>query len=183
MSDKNKEKKEITITKGKLAVIIILILLLIGGGVFVGLNWQKWTNDEPTTQTALPGNPDIDPGAEEWNGGKLPNKDETGGEKKGIQIPGYPSISLPADKTDVQIALLNPDGNRCYFTFEIVLDDTGETIYTSKMVPPGKAVTNITLSKPLPAGNYKATIKITTASVENLSPMNGANVKTELIVK
>lgn len=179
----SKEKKEITITKGKLAVMIILILLLIGGGVFVGLNWKNWTSDDPASKTTSHDNPDIDPGAKDWNGGTLPDKDETGGAKKGIQIPGYPSIALPAGKTDVQVALLNPDGNRCYFTFEIVLDDTGETIYTSKMVPPGKAVTNITLSKPLSAGNYKATIKITTASVEDLSPMNGANVQTELIVK
>ena len=34
--------------------------------------------------------------------------------------------------------LMNPEGNPCYFTFEIVLNDTDETIYTSKMVEPKK---------------------------------------------
>lgn len=55
----------------------------------------------------------------------------------GIKIPGYPSISLPADKQDAEVALLNPEGNPCYFTFELVLTDTDEVLYTSKQVEPG----------------------------------------------
>ena len=57
-------------------------------------------------------------------------------EPTGIRIPGYPSITIEADKKDVQMNLMNPEGNPCYFTFEIVLNDTDETIYTSKMVEP-----------------------------------------------
>ena len=45
-------------------------------------------------------------------------------------------ITIEADKKDVQMNLMNPEGNPCYFTFEIVLNDTDETIYTSKMVEP-----------------------------------------------
>ena len=81
------------------------------------------------------------------------------------------------------MALLNPEGNPCYFTFELVLKDSGETLYKSKMVPPGKAITKITLSRALPAGEYNATIKITTASLENGGAMNGANVETVLKVQ
>ena len=47
---------------------------------------------------------------------------------------------------------MNPEGNPCYFTFTLVLKDTDETIYQSKMVEPGKAITQITLSKELSAG-------------------------------
>ena len=46
------------------------------------------------------------------------------------------TITIEADKKDVQMNLMNPEGNPCYFTFEIVLNDTDETIYTSKMVEP-----------------------------------------------
>lgn len=83
----------------------------------------------------------------------------------------------------MQMNLMNPEGNPCYFTFEIVLNDTDETIYTSKMVEPGKAITEVTLEKTLAAGEYPATIKITTASLIDGSAMNGANVETTLIAQ
>lgn len=55
-------------------------------------------------------------------GDALPDKTpESSGEAVGIKIPGYPSISLPANQQDVEVALLNPEGNPCYFTFELVL--------------------------------------------------------------
>ena len=58
------------------------------------------------------------------------------GKPTGTRIPGYPSITIEADNKDVQMNLMNPEGNPCYFIFEIVLNDTDETIYTSKMVEP-----------------------------------------------
>lgn len=102
---------------------------------------------------------------------------------EGIRIPGYPSITIPADTTDIEMNLENPAGNPCYFTFELVLKDTNETLYTSKMVEPGKAITNVTLSHGLEKGEYQAVIKISTASLEDGSAMNGANVETTLIVQ
>ena len=114
---------------------------------------------------------------------KTQTADDTGEKPTGIRIPGYPSITIEADKKDVQMNLMNPEGNPCYFTFEIVLNDTGETIYTSKMVEPGKAITEVTLDKALAAGEYPATIKITTASLTDGSAMNGANVETTLIAQ
>ena len=105
------------------------------------------------------------------------------GEAVGIKIPGYPSISLPANQQTVQVALLNPEGNPCYFTFELVLSDTDEVLYTSKQVPPGQMIEEITLTRPLEAGQYNATLRITTASLQDGSAMNGANVETILDVQ
>lgn len=85
--------------------------------------------------------PDLDSNA------KTQTADDTGEKPTGIRIPGYPSITIEADKKDVQMNLMNPEGNPCYFTFEIVLNDTDETIYTSKMVEPGKAITEVTLEE------------------------------------
>lgn len=167
-------KKTITLKPWQLIATIALIIALIGGGIYVGIKWFEDKN--PTA--------DIDAGAQDWTN-ELNNDDgqSTANKGEGIAIPGYPSIALPKDTANVQVALLNPKGNPCYFTFAIVLKDTNETIYTSKQVPPGKAVTNLKLTKPLAEGTYKATIKITTNSLKDLSPMNGANVETELIVK
>ncbi|MEG2687057.1 MAG: hypothetical protein RR954_08070 [Christensenellaceae bacterium] len=176
-NEEKPSKKGITLKPWQLIVTILVIVTLIGGGIFAGVNWNNWFGEKAPVA-------DIDTGAHDWNN-NLPNDDKnsTANKGEGIAIPGYPSITIPKDTKDVQVMLLNPKGNLCYFTFEIVIKDTNETIYTSKQVPPGKAVTNLTLTKPLSAGTYKATIKITTNSLKDMSPMNGANVETELIVK
>lgn len=185
----NKNHGGIVLKKKHIAVIVIIILLLLIVAVVVGLNWNSWFGggsspkaDENTSSTGTTQDfkPDIDPSAKDYQGSQPENK---GGEAVGIKIPGYPSITLPADQKDVSIVLLNPEGNPCYFTFELVLKESNEVLYTSKMVPPGQSVSNITLSRALQAGEYNAVIKISTNSLENGAAMNGANVETVLIVK
>ena len=172
---------EIVISKRTLVIGLAVILIIVVGALTVAIGWNSWfgSTEGPS---ASGGNPDIDPGAGDWNGAPIPDK--TPGEPaEGIKIPGYPSITLPKNKEKVNVALVNPEGNSCYFTFELVLKDTGESLYKSKLVPPGKAITEITMSRALDAGEYDAVIKITTTSVYDGSPMNGANVETVLIVK
>lgn len=51
--------------------------------------------------------PDQDPNA------KTQTADDTGEKPTGIRIPGYPTITIEADKKDVQMNLMNPEGNPC----------------------------------------------------------------------
>ena len=175
---------QIVIEKKFLITTLIVAFLVVVSTIVVAANWDNWFGKNvPTTPgTSQNGNLDIDPGADDWNGQQLPDKTDNA-PAVGIKIPGYPSITLPKDQKTVNVALLNPEGNPCYFAFEIVLKDTGESLYKSKLVPPGKAITEITMSRALSAGAYNATIKITTTSVADGSAMNGANVETVLIVK
>ncbi|MGN0462361.1 MAG: hypothetical protein ACI4HZ_07950 [Ruminococcus sp.] len=179
MNNKHGKNDSIVIKKKHIVIAVIIILLLVAGGVVLALNFGNWFGEEsaPTTQSTTM---EVDPNAGQYNGQQPEDK---GGEAEGIKIPGYPSITIPANKEDVTVALLNPDGNPCYFVFELVLKDTEETLYKSKLVPPGQAITDITLSKPLTAGEHNAVIKISTYSLEDQSPMNGANVETVLIAK
>ena len=179
----SKNDSQIVISKKTLSLSLIVLLLLVVGVVTVALNWNNWfgsAHEGPSSSQI--GDLDIDENAGDWNGEKLPDKTDDA-PAAGIKIPGYPSITLPKDQKTVNVALLNPEGNPCYFTFEIVLKDTGESLYKSKLVPPGKAITQITMARALPVGEYNATIKITTTSVADGSAMNGANVETVLIVK
>lgn len=195
MSEENENVKQgtkhaaeggIVLKKRHVVVIAIMILLLLFGGVFVGLNWNNWfgeKEDKPaqTSQVSKPENSvDIDPNAGDWTGSKPEDQEPS---SKGIKIPGYPSITIAADSKNVTMALLNPEGNPCYFKFEIVLKDTDETIFESKYVEPGKAITDVELTRPLSAGEYPAIIKISTLSLDGSSPMNGANVETVLAAK
>lgn len=171
----------VVIQKKHIIIAAVVVLLLIAGGVTVGLNWQNWFGEDlPASQSQTGTTPDIDPNAQAWQGQQLADQ---GGEETGIKIPGYPSITLPSDTETVNVALLNPEGNPCYFTFELALKDTDEVLYTSKLVPPGQAIYEIDLSRPLEAGEYNAVIRISTTSLEDGSAMNGANVETVLIVQ
>ena len=176
-------KDGIVLKKRHILIIIVLVLLLIFGGIFVGINWQNWfgeKDNQPTQTSQSDTSIDLDPNAGNWDGSKPEDKEPSA---KGIKIPGYPSITIAADSKNVTMALLNPEGNPCYFKFEIVLKDTNETIYESKYVEPGKAITDVELTKSLSAGEYPAIIKISTLSLDGKSPLNGANVETVLVAK
>ena len=176
----SKNDAQIVISKKTLIIALIVLLLLIPGAVTLALGWNTWVPQGPVVTPT--GELDIDENAGDWNGQTLPDKTDDA-PAVGIKIPGYPSITLPKDQKTVNVALLNPEGNPCYFTFEIVLKEPGESLYKSKLVPPGKAITEITMARALSAGQYEATIKISTTSLEDGSAMNGANVETVLIVK
>jgi len=163
--------------KKRLLLIIIILLVIALGVVTTLLILNNRNNSETPANTSRI---EIDPGAKDWTETQPEDK---GGEATGIKIPGYQYITIDKDSTDVKMALLNPEGNPCYFKFEICLKDTGEVLYTSKMVPPGQVITDVTLSRGLSAGEYPTVIRITTASTADGSAMNGANVETVLIAQ
>ena len=120
----------IVIQKKHIVIGVIILLLLLIFGIVIGANWNNWFGDrQPENDARL----DIDPNAGEFT--EEPRRDEEG-EDAGIKIPGYPSITIAKDTTNVRMALMNPEGNPCYFKFEIVLKDTGETIYESSTSRP-----------------------------------------------
>ena len=168
---KNNEKKKMIVIVALAAVVIALAVILV-----FALNktpGNSNTNPQDTNSDFM-----IDP-----NAGDGVTVTEAPQKANSIKIPGYPSITIAADTPNVRMALLNPEGNPCYFKFEIVLKDTGETIYESQYVPSGKTINDVTLTHGLSAGEYPATIKISTIALDQKTPLNGANVETVLIVK
>lgn len=100
-----------------------------------------------------------------------------------IKIAGFSSWHVPAGQTEnIPIALKNPEGNPCYFSFSVVLADTNETIYQSDMVPPGEAIRRISITKSLSSGTYPARILIRTNELETGKEMNSANLNLTITV-
>ena len=91
-----------------------------------------------------------------------------------IQIPGYGEIIFKANEATQQITLYNPEGNPCYFTFSLSIDEDEEILYESGMVEPGKAIEAIQLTHPLPEGDYQLNIHINTFDLDTETPLNGA---------
>lgn len=103
--------------------------------------------------------------------------------EKGIQIPGYKTITVASGSKDVDVELMNPEENEVYFEISFYLPDTDETIYTSKKIKPGQHIYHITLNRELLAGEYPLTVKYATCSAdEKMTPKNGAEVNCTLKV-
>ena len=147
-----KSKKRVT------SILVLLVLVCIPMGIFINKNLS---------------NGKLDTNAVKWN-------QQENNDPQSIKIPGYSTITIPSNTKDVQITLGNPEGNQCYFKFEVVVD--GETLYKSDFVKSGYAIKNIELSKGLAKGNYNAVIKITPYSLDKESKYAGANVKAKMEV-
>ena len=150
-----------------LVITALVLVAITAGSVFIGMNLNRWLTD-----------PDLDPDAE-----KYPYPGTTDVAEGQIAIPGYSNIIFAANSRNVKMILPNPDGNPCYFVFSLVLKETGETIYRSGMIPPGMAVTDLTLFRPLTAGEYQVEVRIETFSLDEKLSMNGATINATLTVK
>ena len=169
-------KKSITFKTSHIIIAAVLVVAIGVGAYFLFFNQPAAELSDGNTPLGGIGFK-LDEGAKEYTGREPENKGGT----LGIKIPGYDTVRLPSGTTDVKMILLNPEGNPCYFVFELVID--GDSYYKSDFVEPSKCIEDLKLTKPLPKGTHTAILKISTYSLdESLSPMNGANVEFELIV-
>lgn len=123
---------------------------------------------------------EIDAGAVEWTGFPA---EEPGIPADGIRLPGYKSISVQADTREVSIALHNPPENDCYLVMRLVLSETGEELFESKMIEPGKGLYAVTLSRALSPGTYKAQLQYEAYDRASLSRLNGAVINLDVIAE
>ena len=99
-----------------------------------------------------------------------------------IAIPGYEKLSFTAGKTAQTVNLKNPPENACTFVLTLTLEG-GETLWTGKALSPGEAFTRITLTRALDAGEYPATLHYDCFSLQDHTPLNGAEIQLTIEVK
>ncbi len=169
----NEQRKKLPAIIIPITVVLLVVIAFLAGMKLRGCEPAP----APTADAAA-----QDPSAlNEWDP-QVTDPDTSASRTRSIRIPGYPELQLPAETVTVPVRFVNPEGNPCTFRFELVLDENNETLYTSGLVPPGKAIQEITLSRPLPPGEYAATLRISTASLDTHEAMNGAHHATKLIV-
>lgn len=160
----------------KTILLIVLAVILVGGGVFVGLNWNQWFSKEDAPVTA-----DLDENVEDYTG----DREVYQGEKNTdtIDIPGFDVMNLKAGTEEQSVNLYNPEQNTCYFKMSLLLPD-GTELWKSGLVEPGKAIYEITLSQTLTAGEYEnATLKYECFAMDEAqTPLNGSEIKLTLNV-
>lgn len=159
-----KLKKQIPI----FVVIAVIIALIVGTVIHMNLNSADntggigYTQDQPHS----------------WNE-KIPDKSNA----EGIKIPGFGRVYFPSNLCKVQMTLANPIENEYSFIYAINLNEPdGELLYTSCEIAPGMALSEITLSKPLDAGEYTLYIHIEPHDIQSGKSMNNALLKVPLTV-
>ena len=172
--------------KKKGAIIFLLLLIILG--LLLGMFMSKGDGGQEQPEEDIRGGGvglQVDPNAGQY---VEPEKDTT--PSKGVAIPGWGSITIPANSKVVQVKFENPEANKdlYYLTFELRLTNNTEkgyeVLYKSQLVPPGQCIQNIELSKALTAGEYDAVVHVQPYKMDEAkTPTNNADMKTKLIVK
>ena len=158
----------------QIILIGVAAVALVGGGIVLGANWNKSSDDKPKIVG-------LEDNAEEYTGDK--DTYQGGKNTATIDIPGFDAMNIKADTTQQSVHLYNPKENSCYFKMSIYLND-GTKLWESKLVEPSKAIHEITLSQPLSAGTYEdCLLKYECFAMnEDQTPLNGAETKFKLNV-
>jgi len=98
------------------------------------------------------------------------------------ELTSISAMTVAANKTEAEVLFANPEDNDKFLTFEIILTDTGETLYASGMVEPGSCIEIIELSRALAIGEYNAVVKIGMFKPECLSEICSERVSFKLTV-
>lgn len=151
-------------------LIFLLLLLLLCGGLFAYHNSNQ-------SQPILP---DLDSNAVNWVGKQ--ELENVGRDSGGtISIPCFESLVFAANEKNQKVNLYNPEQNNCYFVITLIVGEN--TLYQSKMIPPGTGFYEIELTDVLTVGEYAATIVYECYSIDDLSPMNGGAFHFDVHVK
>lgn len=159
--------------------VILLSVVVLGAGVWIGKNLQKEPGDVPSGGVML-----------DANAGTYEEPEKKDDSTPGVAIPGWGSLTLPANTTDVPVDFYNPEENQdlYYLTFEVRLPDASErgyeVLYESGLVAPGLHIQNIQLAHGLDAGTYNAVIHVQPYRIDEAkTPTNNADMNTELIIQ
>ena len=167
------EKEYIAVKKRKInKIIFILIILLLALGL--GIQYSKLQNQQ--NQQA-----NIDPQAEDYQS-QLKRPDNIDDSK--IVIPGYGTFTLKKGSDTIDTVLFNPENNPCFFKFTLIDKNSGELLYESKLVAPGKGISPVKLNKKFDEVNvYEATLLFQTFDLEDTKiSYNSSNVDVKINV-
>lgn len=172
------EQKQKKSKKGILAALVIVVLLGVCGGMFYyiyAMSQQNQKSRLARDEAALGG---MLPGKSEQEISELLNEKVAEG-MVNIGIQGEPVFEYNGKKG--RLGIENIEANHYSFQVDLILDETGETIYSSGLIEPGYYVEYVELNQQIAAGDHEATAVFTTYSLdESEDKISEARVKLTL---
>lgn len=92
------------------------------------------------------------------------------------------AIVFETPKDEGQARIENIAANKYHMQVDIVLDETGETVYSSRLIQPGYSIESITLNRELEPGEYRATAVFSAITQESLQLFGTAGAQITLYV-
>lgn len=106
-----------------------------------------------------------------------------------IRLPGIDKIYADSGDVHVEQLLLNVEGNAYNLQYTITLDQTGEELYQSKVIPPGYGVKEFDMSQSFQKGEYPISITVNSSAAEDQEKStdrvayNAGKLKATLVVE
>ena len=98
-----------------------------------------------------------------------------------IEIPGYESVEFKAGKEKQSSRFYNPEGNSCFFRMSLINGD--EILWQSDYIEPGEKISKLKLNHALDAGEYAAKLKYECFTLNDKTPLNGAEIELKIDVR
>lgn len=150
------------------SILIPLLILAVLAGLI--LLWLKYIREEEV--------PGLDETAVAYRMEGLVNTDPDN-----TMLPMLSNITVEASDGHADNVLINPEGNGCYFIYSVTRNDTGEELYKSGMIEPGRAVIGFDLEQIPEPGEYDVTVGIETRDIDNYEQnLNGGEMEVTLTV-
>ena len=176
---RKKRKKRKKKSALKPILIVILIAVLIGAGIYV---WNAFFREKDEYERYQ-----FDTEAMEGRIAQM-TEEEIQEELNRVVEEGMFNISIASSivfdpKTgEGEARIENIAANHYHMQVDITLDDTGETVYSSKLIKPGYSIEKIKLDKKLAPGVYAATAVFSAITQEELQLMGRAGAQIRLFV-
>lgn len=174
---KKKKKKRASRKWLILLLILLLLLILIGGGILVYKINQKREFERYQFDTeAMAGR--IQMMTEEEIQAELNRVVEEGM----FNISIASAIVFESPESEGEARIENVAANNYHMQVDIILDESGETVYSSKLIQPGYSIGNIKLSEKLEPGEYEATAIFSAITKDEMKLFGTAGAQIKLYV-
>lgn len=168
MAEEKKKKKS-----GVIVLIVILTAAIVAVGLYMGGFFTPQTRQQRDAAALA---------------GQLPGKSAEDIEATLNQVVAEGMLNITINPNPVfengsaqgTLNIENIPGNHYSMKVKIVLDETGQTVYESKLIDPGYYIEKAALSEPLVKGQYPATATFTAVDMQTDDEMGTAAAKITL---
>ncbi|RDB60883.1 hypothetical protein C1878_12605 [Gordonibacter sp. 28C] len=173
--EKRRKRKKIL-----LVLLLLLLLLALGTCTAVNLLGDK-QEDAPAAVAVMPG---LDANAEDISDREgMESAMQSAADANYFTLQVNPDASFSSQTGEGRFELVNPLDNVFPISFDITLDESGQKVYQSGAVMPGKQIRGIALDSTPDPGSYRATVNVSIYDRETQEKEGETKVKITLHVE